>query len=275
LQAAEIQEVQRRLSAMGFEAGGSGDNAGPRLREALEAFGIAASLPAAPALTVDLLPLLRQPAPPPARRAAALLDMAEAASQRRDDATGQRLAAASLAISPTARGHLLAGDAAMRRGQTEAARQAFEAARALGSADAVARLAALPPAAPRPLQRAEVQDVQRRLNAMGFDAGGTDGSIGPRLREALRAFAIAADLPGPPELNSDVLPRLRVEAPAPARRAAALLDLAEAALRQGDNAGALRLAPAAIRISAALRAVMSAKSTSIHSVAAAPPEAAW
>lgn len=253
LDRAEIQDVQRRLAAMGFDAGGTDGGAGPRLREALQAFAMAAEVSAPVTLDSTLLPLIRRDAPPPERRAAALLDLAEAAGRQGDDATLQRLTAASLRISQTARGNLLAGETAQRLGQTEAARQAFEAARRLGNAEAGSRLAALPPPPPRALQRNEIQEVQRRLLAMGFDAGGTDGNVGPRLREALRAWATAAQAPQPPELNSDLLPKLREEMPSAERRTAALLDLGDGAMRSGDHAAAQRFAAAALRISPTAR----------------------
>lgn len=47
------------------------------------------------------------------------------------------------------------------------------------------------PAAPvlRALTRDEVMAAQHLLNALGFETGGTDGTIGPRSRTALEQFA--------------------------------------------------------------------------------------
>jgi hypothetical protein len=98
-----------------------------------------------------------------------------------------------------------------------------------------ARIAALPappppataPADPnRPLTRAEAQEAQRLLAAMGFDAGPADGAIGQRSREALAAFALAADLPAGTGFTLAVLERLRGPAPPAERRRAALAALA-------------------------------------------------
>ncbi len=249
----EIQDVQRRLTAMGIDAGGTDGTVGPRLREALQAFGLAAGLSAAPSLDADLLSRVQRDPPPAPLRASALAELAETALRQGDEGGAQRLADASLRIAPTARGHLLAGDLARRRGLTEVAREAFLAAQRLGAAAAADRLAALPP---RPLTRAEIQDVQRQLGAMGLDAGAPDGTAGPRLREALQAYAIAAGLASPPELDAALPPMLRREAPPAMRRAAALLDLGEAALRRGDAAAAQRLAEASLALVPTARAYL-------------------
>ncbi len=83
-----------------------------------------------------------------------------------------------------------------------------------------------PPDPNRPMTRAEAQEAQRLLSAMGFDAGPPDGVIGPRSREALEAFARAADLPASTDFTLGTLERLRGPAPAADRRRAALAALA-------------------------------------------------
>lgn len=96
------------------------------------------------------------------------------------------------------------------------------------------RIAALPaprPAEPppdpnRPLSRTEAQEAQRLLSALGFETGPADGIIGPRSREALAAFAMAADLPPGTDFTLGTLERLRGPAPPAERRRAALAALA-------------------------------------------------
>ena len=44
------------------------------------------------------------------------------------------------------------------------------------------------PGGERPLRLAEIQEVQRRLTAIGFDTGGTDGRVGQDTMRAVRAF---------------------------------------------------------------------------------------
>ncbi|MCR9221864.1 MAG: lytic murein transglycosylase [Alphaproteobacteria bacterium] len=63
------------------------------------------------------------------------------------------------------------------------------------------RLVGLPPiAAERPandraMSRAEVLEMQRRLNALGFDTGAPDGMVGPMTRAAVKAYQRASGLP--------------------------------------------------------------------------------
>lgn len=101
------------------------------------------------------------------------------------------------------------------------------------------------PAVPRPLDSAGIRAAQRLLTAMGLPTGGADGVAGPRSREALRAFALAADLGADAGFTSDMLERLRDPAPPAPRRADALRQLAEEALHGGRAADAVRLARAA------------------------------
>lgn len=63
------------------------------------------------------------------------------------------------------------------------------------------RLVGLPPiAAQRPandraMSRDEVLEMQRRLNALGFEAGAPDGMVGPMTRAAVKAYQRASGLP--------------------------------------------------------------------------------
>jgi membrane-bound lytic murein transglycosylase B len=54
---------------------------------------------------------------------------------------------------------------------------------------------AKPPANDRAMSRDEVLEMQRRLNALGFDAGKPDGMVGPATRAAVKGYQKAADLP--------------------------------------------------------------------------------
>lgn len=67
------------------------------------------------------------------------------------------------------------------------------------------------PADDKALGKAEREDMQRRLSALGFDAGAVDGVIGTGTRAAVRAFQKARGLPedGHPDLA--LLGRLRQE----------------------------------------------------------------
>jgi len=56
-------------------------------------------------------------------------------------------------------------------------------------------LAAERPANDRAMSRDEVLEMQRRLNALGFDAGEPDGMVGPATRGAVKAYQKAAGLP--------------------------------------------------------------------------------
>ncbi len=47
------------------------------------------------------------------------------------------------------------------------------------------------PRSDRMLSRAETQELQRRLTALGYDTGGVDGIIGPNSRAAVRRFQAA------------------------------------------------------------------------------------
>lgn len=56
-------------------------------------------------------------------------------------------------------------------------------------------LAAKRPANDRAMSRSEVLEMQRRLNALGFDAGEPDGMVGPATRGAVKEYQKAAGLP--------------------------------------------------------------------------------
>lgn len=74
-------------------------------------------------------------------------------------------------------------------------------------------LATQPPQDDKPLSRAQVEEVQVRLNAMGFDAGEPDGLPGSRTRSALNAFQRKAGVPADGYVDAQALDRLRAAAP--------------------------------------------------------------
>jgi membrane-bound lytic murein transglycosylase B len=70
-------------------------------------------------------------------------------------------------------------------------------------------LAAVPPAGERPLSRREVEEMQTRLIALGFDPGSPDGVVGSLTRTAVRAFQSSAELPADGYPSVEVLQALR------------------------------------------------------------------
>jgi len=60
-----------------------------------------------------------------------------------------------------------------------------------------------------PLSRRDVMDIQRRLNAKGFDAGGIDGRIGPMTRNAIKSYQKSVYLPADGYPDMGLLERLR------------------------------------------------------------------
>lgn len=61
----------------------------------------------------------------------------------------------------------------------------------------------------RPLSRAEVEEIQNRLNVLGFDVGEPDGVAGPMTRRAVRAFQRDVGLPPDGYPSAGLLQRLR------------------------------------------------------------------
>lgn len=60
-----------------------------------------------------------------------------------------------------------------------------------------------------PLSREQAEEIQRRLNALGYDAGPVDGVPGSQTRGAIRAFQMAAGLPPDGYPSPDLLNQLR------------------------------------------------------------------
>jgi lytic murein transglycosylase len=61
----------------------------------------------------------------------------------------------------------------------------------------------------RPLSQPERVELQQRLTALGFDTGGTDGSVGPRTIQAIRQFQTSRGLPPTGFAAPSVLAALR------------------------------------------------------------------
>lgn len=90
-----------------------------------------------------------------------------------------------------------------------AASYALAIAHLAGRLEGGAPVAAQWPADDQPLTRAEREELQRRLNQAGHDAGGVDGLIGPRTRAAIRGFQRQVGLRPDGFANGDLLARLR------------------------------------------------------------------
>ena len=97
-----------------------------------------------------------------------------------------------------------------------------------------------PQLGPRELSRAEIVELQKRLQEMGFAPGAADGEVRLSLLEALDAFALAAQMPTATELKLPTLERARLPLSA-ASRVEALVGLARKALDAQDVGRALRL----------------------------------
>jgi membrane-bound lytic murein transglycosylase B len=65
------------------------------------------------------------------------------------------------------------------------------------------------PRTDRPLNSDERVELQRLLNARGFDTGGVDGRIGPMTIEAVRGYQVASGLTPDGYVSLDLLSRLR------------------------------------------------------------------
>lgn len=68
------------------------------------------------------------------------------------------------------------------------------------------------PRGERPLSRAETQELQRRLTALGYPTQGVDGIVGPNTREAIRRFQAQAGLTPDGYVSASLLARVRAAA---------------------------------------------------------------
>src|SRR5262249_31670423 len=132
-----------------------------------------------------------------------------------------------------------ADEAAERRTQQKAAEEAVQKQAQQKAAEEAAN-------AQQATER--ISEAQRRLSAIGLLAGGTDGKLGPRTLEAIRAFQLSEGLPDNGQLTDVLLTRLRDAPPKPVARARALVSLATEAARAGRVSDAIRLNLASINL---------------------------
>lgn len=71
---------------------------------------------------------------------------------------------------------------------------------------------AQPPAEEERLARAEIEQMQIYLNALGYDSGTPDGKVGPKTRAALRAFQLKNGFPADAYPTRAVIEAMRVQA---------------------------------------------------------------
>ncbi len=65
----------------------------------------------------------------------------------------------------------------------------------------------------QPLARTQIEELQRRLSALGYDTAGVDGRIGPNTRKALRAWQADRGLAPDAFATVRLLDQLRAQAP--------------------------------------------------------------
>jgi membrane-bound lytic murein transglycosylase B len=68
------------------------------------------------------------------------------------------------------------------------------------------------PRADRMLSRAETQELQRRLTALGYDTQGVDGIVGPNSRAAVRRFQAAEGMTPDGYVSAALLDAVRAAA---------------------------------------------------------------
>jgi len=69
-----------------------------------------------------------------------------------------------------------------------------------------------PPTAQNGKPVAQIKHVQNLLSNLGYDAGGSDGAIGPKTRDAIMKFEHANSLPKTGRINSELVNRLELAA---------------------------------------------------------------
>jgi peptidoglycan hydrolase-like protein with peptidoglycan-binding domain len=94
--------------------------------------------------------------------------------------------------------------------------------------------------------KVQITESQRELAGMGLFGGATDGNLGPRTREAIRAFQLSVNSPADGELSETLLAQLHGPSPPQQARARALVILAEEAVHAADASGAMRLYAASV-----------------------------
>jgi peptidoglycan hydrolase-like protein with peptidoglycan-binding domain len=87
----------------------------------------------------------------------------------------------------------------------------------MGAAGEPGRPGEPPPEQPQRLTKEQIQQVQERLQAEGFDPGPADGLLGPKTEAALRQYQEKQGLPVSGEPDEETLERLQIP-PAPGGR---------------------------------------------------------
>jgi peptidoglycan hydrolase-like protein with peptidoglycan-binding domain len=91
------------------------------------------------------------------------------------------------------------------------------------------------------VEPSQVADAQRLLLAIGFGIGQPDGILGPRTRDAIRAFQLSVGMPADAGISEALLSRLHGPSPSRQSLVAALMKLAEDAAHTGKTLDAVRL----------------------------------
>jgi len=94
----------------------------------------------------------------------------------------------------------------------------------------------------------QIAEAQRLLTSMGLNTGATDGRIGPRTQEMVRAYQLAVGQPSTGEMTTTLLDSLRRTPPPAAARAKSLFTLAAEARSAGRPGDAARLYEAGLNL---------------------------
>jgi hypothetical protein len=116
--------------------------------------------------------------------------------------------------------------AAAQQAQQKAAEAAAAQQAQQKAAEAAATQKPQPGTDQNPIGPPQIVEAQRLLTSMGLDTGGTDGKVGPRTQEMVRAFQSAIGEPPTGEITVALLASLRRPSPPPAARANSLFALA-------------------------------------------------
>ena len=106
----------------------------------------------------------------------------------------------------------------------------------------------MPQLPPDQIGPSQIAEAQRLLTSMGLNTGGTNGKMGPRTQEMVRAFQWTIGLPPTGELTTALLETLRGTTPPVAARAKSLFTLAAEARNARRPGDATRLYEAALKL---------------------------
>jgi serine/threonine protein kinase len=139
--------------------------------------------------------------------------------------------------------------AAEEAAQRQPQQQADEAARRQAQQKAAEEASQkLPQPASDQIGPPQIAEAQRLLTSMGLSTGATDGRIGPRTQEMVRAYQSAVGQPSTGELTTSLLDSLRRTPPPAAARAKGLFTLAAEARSAGRPGDAARLYDAGLKL---------------------------